>query len=372
MTFSRFLPAFLLTAFLLASLPTIATPLSSQTETEKRGKFLKTLRELKLSTDQTQQVFRLIREYRGRLRSEQFRVELLKILTPEQVELLDRLKSPPGSREIPDRIQADLNVVYAERPETDPKYLSLDIYRPKESTQPLPVMVMIHGGGWRIGDKSNRSVGIEKAKYFTSQGFVYVSINYRLTPQVQHPGHIVDVAEAIAWIHDKIGKYGGDAEKLFVMGHSAGAHLAALVATDQTRLANHQKKLSIIKGVVLLDGAGYDIPLKLKLGNTVANSMYRDAFTDDVEIQKNASPISHVESGKGIPPFLIIPIARRRDSNRLSEDLQQALLAAEVEASIHVAEGKTHISVNSEIGTPNDQPTAAMMKFLKDSIPAGE
>lgn len=188
--------------------------------------------------------------------------------------------------------------------------------------------------------------------------------NYRLTPEVQHPGHVIDVAAAVAWVHDHIDEYGGAPESLFVMGHSAGAHLAALVATDETRLKKHDKDLSIIDGVVLLDGAGYNIPAKLKLGNSIANSMYLKAFTEDEATQKNASPIYHVKSGKEIPPFLIIPIARRSDSNQLSEALRDALTAAEVEASIHVAEGKTHGSVNSDIGKPGDQPTAAMMEFL--------
>ena len=66
----------------------------------------------------------------------------------------------------PDDIKADLDVVYAERPGTDSKFLSLDIYRPKKSPGKLPVIIMIHGGGWRIGDKSNLAVGLDKAKYF--------------------------------------------------------------------------------------------------------------------------------------------------------------------------------------------------------------
>ncbi|MBD3675478.1 MAG: alpha/beta hydrolase [Planctomycetaceae bacterium] len=331
---------------------------------ENQPPFLKTLRELELSNTQKREVLKVVREYRGNYRSQKFKIELLKILTPEQVETLDALKSPASSRAIPDDIRANLDVPYAERPGTDPKFLSLDIYAPQKAAGKLPVMVMIHGGGWRIGDKTNRAVGIDKAKFFTSQGFVYVSINYRLTPAVQHPGHIIDVAAAIAWVHDHIEEYGGSPETLFVMGHSAGAHLAALVATDENRLKKHKKDLSIIDGVVLLDGAGYDIPKKLKLGNSVANSMYLNAFTEDEATQANASPIHHVEAGKQIPPFLIIPIARRADSNQMSEALRDALITADGDAAIHVAEGKTHGSLNRDIGQPGDPPTTAMMEFL--------
>ena len=310
------------------------------------------------------EILRAFRDSQENVRSDQFKKELLQNQTPEQVELLEALYTGSGSRTIPESIRANLDIVYQERTGTDPKLLSLDIYAPKKAAGKLPVMVMIHGGGWRLGDKSNKAVGIDKAKFFTAQGFVYVSINYRLTPEVQHPGHIVDVAAAIAWIHNHIEDYGGAPEMMFVMGHSAGAHLAALVATDESRLKKHDKDLSIIDGVVLLDGAGYDIPKKLILGNAVANAMYRNAFTDDEETQTNASPIHHVEAGKNIPPFLIIPIARRADSNQMSNDLRDALKAAQVDASIHVAEGKTHGSVNSDIGKAGDQPTGAIVEFL--------
>jgi len=326
--------------------------------------FLDTLKELELTQEQKQKVFQLLRDYRGKYQTDQFRIKLLEVLTAEQAEMLEQLKSPRGSRTIPDDIKADLDVVYAERPGTDSKFLSLDIYRPKKSPGKLPVIIMIHGGGWRIGDKSNLAVGLDKAKYFNRQGFVYVSINYRLTPEVQHPGHIIDVAEAVAWVHNHIKEHGGDPESLFVMGHSAGAHLAALVATDHRRLKKHDKALSIIDGVILLDGAGYDIPAKLKIGNSIANSMYLSAFTKNEETQRDASPIHHVQANKSIPPFLIIPIERRADSNKMSDDLNNALLKANVKSSIHVAEGKTHGSVNNDIGREKDKPTAAIMQFL--------
>ena len=105
----------------------------------------------------------------------------------------------------------------------------LDIYHPKK-TKDAPVMVYIHGGGWRRGDKDR--VG-EKAVFFNSKGWVFISANYRLLPEGRHPNNVDDVAKAIAWTHDNIKKYGGDPEEIFIMGHSAGAHLAALVVTHE-------------------------------------------------------------------------------------------------------------------------------------------
>lgn len=340
----------LLTPICLVTLICATSAIAAQVAQKPERPFLDTLQELNLSGEQKKQVFQLLRDYRDKYQTDQFRIKLLLVLTPEQAEVLEELKSAPGSRKVPDDMTADLDIVYAKRPGSDPKYLSLDIYRPKKSPGKLPVMVMIHGGGWRIGDKSNLAVGLDKSKYFNRQGFVYISVNYRLTPEVQHPGHIIDVAEAIAWVHDHVGDYGGDPETLFVMGHSAGAHLAALVATDHRRLKKHDKQFSIIDGVVLLDGAGYDIPAKLKIGNSVANAMYLSAFTKDEETQRDASPIHHVANDKRHPPFLIIPIERRADSNKMSTDLKNALIKADTTASIHVAEGKTHGSVNNDIG----------------------
>ena len=91
-------------------------------------------------------------------------------------------------------------------------------------------MVYVHGGGWKRGDKSR--VG-EKVEFFTGRGWVFVSVNYRLLPEGAHPANVNDVARALAWVHDHATDYGGDPDRLFLMGHSAGAHLAALVATSE-------------------------------------------------------------------------------------------------------------------------------------------
>ncbi len=156
----------------------------------------------------------------------------------------------------------DLNIPYARMSGVDPNLLSLDIYRPKSSSTNAqkPVVVMIHGGGWRTGDKGSESQGRQKASFFTGHGFVYVSANYRLSPEVQHPAHVEDVAKALSWIFDNIASYGGDPKRIFLMGHSSGAHLAALVTADEAYLNKLGKSPAMLSGVILLDSAGYDIP----------------------------------------------------------------------------------------------------------------
>src|SRR3954471_17625163 len=105
----------------------------------------------------------------------------------------------------------------------------LDVYAPAGAKN-VPVVFWIHGGGWQAGNKS--MVGV-KPKAFTEAGFVFVSISYRLLPTVDMTALTSDVATALGWVHKNIATYGGDPARLFVMGHSAGAQLAALMCTDE-------------------------------------------------------------------------------------------------------------------------------------------
>src|SRR5436190_22641432 len=132
----------------------------------------------------------------------------------------------------------------------------LDLYAPANGSD-HPVVVWIHGGGWRQGDK--RGVQ-QKPQAFVDKGFVFVSTNYRFVPQVTVKEMTGDVARAIRWAHDHAKEYGGNPNSIFVMGHSAGAHLAALVCTDDRYLNTEGLSLSIIKGCVPVDTAAYDIP----------------------------------------------------------------------------------------------------------------
>jgi acetyl esterase/lipase len=266
-------------------------------------------------------------------------------------------------------VQKNFNIQYAKRENSATNLTSLDIYAPK-SAKNAPVMVMIHGGGWSGGDKGNRGLIENKVPFFSENGFVFVSINYRLSPAVKHPAHIQDVAEAIAWVYDNIGKYGGEKDKIFVIGHSAGAHLAALAATDERRLKEHKKDLSIIKGVILLDGAGYDIPMQMKglsFFPGILNTMYEDAFTTDEAVQKDASPYYQIKKGTKIAPFLIFTAGSRIASQNQSEKLAKALKDAGTKAEVINDAAKNHGSINRDFGLPNEMITKKAKEFL-DSI----
>src|SRR5687768_7485671 len=140
----------------------------------------------------------------------------------------------------------------------------LDIYAPPDAKK-LPVVFWIHGGGWQTGDKSSVQV---KPRAFTDKGFVFVSTNYRLLPHVEMEAIVRDIAKSIRWVNDHIAEHGGDPRRLLVMGHSAGAQLAALVCTDDRYLKAEGLSLEIIKGCVPVDGDTYDVPAIIETAET--------------------------------------------------------------------------------------------------------
>ena len=132
----------------------------------------------------------------------------------------------------------------------DPERNKLDLYLPK-GRKDFPVLFWVHGGGLRRGNRKNTQA---LGETFAKQGIGFVAIGYRLSPAVTHPAHIEDVARAFAWTVRNITNHGGRADAIFVSGHSAGASLAALLATDESYLKAHKLAFANIKGVISVSG----------------------------------------------------------------------------------------------------------------------
>ncbi|HZK82401.1 MAG TPA: alpha/beta hydrolase, partial [Humisphaera sp.] len=196
------------------------------------------------------------------------------------------------------------DVAYAE-PKNERQML--DVYSPAEGKN-HPVVVWIHGGGWRAGSKAGMQ---NKPQTFVDKGFVFVSTTYRFLPNVTVKQMTGDIAKAIRWVHEHAKEFGGDPDTIFVMGHSAGAHLAALVCTDDSYLKAEGLSLSIIRGCVPVDVSVYDIPKRLKDGGSVSPAALTAIFGETEELQRDLSPAAHVAKGKHIPPFLILYVADR-------------------------------------------------------------
>ncbi len=249
------------------------------------------------------------------------------------------------------------DIAYSE-PKTEKQ--TLDVYAPADGKQ-MPVVVFIHGGGWQSGDKKEVD---KKPQAFTDRGFVFVSVNYRLLPNATINQMGQDVAKAIRWVHDHAKDYGGDPDTLFVTGHSAGAQLAALICTDEGYLKAEKMSLAAIRGCIPNDGDTYDVPLQIKTVEQKRADLYRKKFGDE-ESQKALSPITHATKGKHIPPFLILHVATHPEVKMQSEKLAKALTDAGVPARAYPAEGKTHTTINSELGAPDDKPTKEMFEFIQ-------
>lgn len=239
---------------------------------------------------------------------------------------------------------------------SDPKQ-TVDLLVPA-GTGKAPLVLFVHGGGWSIGDK--RMGAGAKGAHFAGTGWAFASINYRLVPQASVEQQAADVASAVAWARRQPGI---DPDRIVLMGHSAGAHLAALVGTDPSYLRAAGVPMSAVLGVMLLDGAGYDIRQQMaQPGNPVA-AMYDQAFGRDPARQARLSPTLHA-AAPNVADWLILPVARRADSVAQSEGLAKALRAAGARATVAPQGGKTHATINRDLGKAGDPETVAVDRFL--------
>lgn len=218
----------------------------------------------------------------------------------------------------------------------------LDVYAPTGGQDTArPVIVFIHGGGWRAGDKA----GYEFAgRAFASLGFVTVVPNYRLSPQAHFPDFVEDGAAAIRWVRENIAERGGDPDRIVMVGHSAGAHIAGLLAMDESWLGGDREAIA---GWVGLAGP-YDF-LPLDTPST------RGAFSRAPDLAAT-QPINF--AGEGDPPALLLhgaldTVVRPRHSSGLAARLE----AAGVPVRHIVYDGIGHIRIMTALsrwtrGTP--------------------
>ncbi|HEU4498889.1 MAG TPA: alpha/beta hydrolase [Sphingomicrobium sp.] len=243
----------------------------------------------------------------------------------------------------------------------DPKQ-RLDLVRPA-GVATAPVLLFVHGGGWSIGDKAHAAP--EKARWANSKGWAFASANYRLVPQATVEQQAADVASAIAWLRANAAKQGLDPNRIVLMGHSAGAHLAALVGTDPQYLKAAKVPMRSISGVVLLDGAGYDVAAQANAPRNLVRPMYDAAFGTDPKRQAALSPTLHA-GAPNVSRWLILPVERRRDSQAQSQGLADALNRAGARASVVAVPGESHGSLNKGLGEAGNFATEQVGQFLAD------
>ena len=239
----------------------------------------------------------------------------------------------------------------------------LDFWR--ASAPNAPLIVFIHGGGWKRGDKAN-ATGPAKVTHYLAAGYAVASIDYRLVPAATVEQQAQDVADAVAALRTQAVKLGIDPARIVLMGHSAGAHLAALVGTDPGYFAKAGMQPDAVRGVILLDGAAYDVPRQIAEGGNFMHDTYLQAFGSDPARQKALSPTFQV-AAPNAPDFLILHIARE-DGTVQSIALGAALRAAGTPAEVKGVEGKGlrgHMEINRKLGEPDYPATVVVDAYLK-------
>jgi acetyl esterase/lipase len=185
-----------------------------------------------------------------------------------------------------------LNVKYGD----DPKQ-SLDVYSPTVGKgKKLPVILYVHGGGWTGGDKSNVA---EKPSFFTNKGYVFVSVNHRLSPKASYVEMANDVSSAVKWVYDNADTYQIDRSKINLMGHSAGGQLVMLVGTNPEYLNKVGLTPQSLKSIVSLEGP-------LDLTDFIQRmSSYKKVFGNDQQVWAEASPLTYA-ANKSLPPMFLV------------------------------------------------------------------
>ena len=246
-------------------------------------------------------------------------------------------------------VEAFKNISYFDDKDADPKKHKLDLYLPKGHKN-YPVLFFIHGGGWTSGDRWQYGM---VGQVFAKNGVGVVVISYRLSPQVQHPGHIEDVARAFAWTHKNIAKYGGRADQIFISGQSAGGHLTALLATNEEFLKAQNLTLKNIKGAMPMSGI-----------YTFEFWRNERVVGKGKEAMESASPIKHI-SGKE-PPFIILYAEKDFPGcGKMSHDLCDALKSKKVEAECIEIKDRNHVSIMFKLMMSETDPTTqALLEFI--------
>jgi arylformamidase len=261
----------------------------------------------------------------------------------------------------------------------------LDVYVPDGTAAAgRPVVVYAHGGAWAIGDKRNAIMS--KVELFTGAGYVFVSINYRLSPstippggpdpdRVKFPDHPHDVGEAVAWIARHIAAYGGDPDRIALIGHSAGAHLVSLVSTDPRYVTAYGVRPWQLIGTVSLDTEAYDVPRRLVAAGPSAEAIFHNAFGTPAEnaasgAWSEGSPIRW--AGSDDPPFMLVTQAEVPDRVQQTESMAAALAQGGGTEIFYAP--YDHEGINNAVGSTADGAgeTGRIMTFLARAVEAGK
>ncbi len=238
----------------------------------------------------------------------------------------------------------------------------MDVYLPQQAAEGAPVIFMVHGGAWRLGDKGAQAVVENKVARWVAKGFIFISVNYRLLPTTAPLDQAQDIASALATAQAKAASWGANPAKLILMGHSAGAHLVALLAASPAMALNLGAQAWL--GTVLLDSAALDVVQLMKARHA---SLYDRAFGSDPDYWQAASPW-HALSVNATP-LLAVCSSRRSNSCLQAKRFVAQASSLKVQASV-LAQNLSHKQINQQLGLDGSYTDAveAFMGGLDASV----
>lgn len=240
----------------------------------------------------------------------------------------------------------------------------IDLWVP-EGAGKAPLVLFVHGGGWKRGSKNN-AMGRAMPAHMLEQGYAFASIDYRLVPAATVEQQAADVAAALAHLLKRADALGIDRSRVVLTGHSAGAHLVALVGTDERYLKKVGLSFADIDGVMPNDGAAYDVARQVAQSGGRMGGVYTEAFGTDPARQQALSPITHA-AGPNAPAFLLIHVQRPdgvAQAKALAEALERAGTAVEI-GSFPGDGLRGHMEINRKLGQPDYPATPVMDAWLK-------
>jgi arylformamidase len=268
------------------------------------------------------------------------------------------------------REQVYSDLIYWSGPDADERKHRLDFYVPKGTG--WPVLIFIHGGGWRRGDKAQKFGAADPygniGRFYAAHGIGVAVANYRLQPKVTWREQIQDVARALAWVYEHADKYGADRRAVFISGHSSGAQLAARAALDRSLL----RELGIPRrapcGVIAISGAPFDLADE-KINLSVFEKHFRAGDEGD-RWKREASAVNLVAPSS--PPFLLLHGRwDRKGLKRQNQLMDRALTRAGVRSRLVVTPWEEHFLIVAALSRPDKPASAAVIDFIRSAKCAG-
>ena len=253
------------------------------------------------------------------------------------------------------------DIVYGAIDGVDPERLSLDLYLPGPDHPPAaraPIVLYLHGGGWMAGSKMQSFL---QPLVFVPAGFAFASANYRFRPEATVAEMAQSAADAAGWLVRNAATFGGDPRRLFLIGHSAGAHLVSLLGTNAAFLEKAGVPMASVRGVISLDTAVYDLPGLLA---TTAGRIHREVFGANGGLHEEVSPSHQVRSEAPPAAFLIFYSDGRAEGLTQAIPFGRKLRDAGHRATVVEAIGRDHGQLNNLLGTEGDVPTAQILDFV--------